>query len=91
MQAKRWEASVGRPVVQACAGSLDGQRVRKGISITTSQFTSEAKDFVSRIDKKIVLIDGEQLAQLMIEHGIGVTEVARYEIKKVDLDYFEGS
>jgi restriction system protein len=89
IQAKRWEGNVGRPVVQAFAGSLEGQRARKGVLITTSQFTQDAKDYVSRIEKKIVLIDGDQLAQLMIDHGIGVAEVANYTVKKIDLDYFE--
>ncbi len=88
IQAKRWESTVGRPVVQAFAGSLEGQRARKGVLITTSQFSQDAKDYVTRIEKKIVLIDGEQLAQLMIEHGTGVTEIASYTIKKVDGDYF---
>lgn len=88
VQAKKWEGTVGRPVVQSFSGSLDGQRAKRGVLITTSQFSPEAKDYVSKIDKKIVLIDGEQLAQLMIEHGIGVTEVASYTVKKVDSDYF---
>ena len=88
IQAKRWEGTVGRPAVQAFAGSLEGQRARKGVLITTSQFSQDAKDYVSRIEKKIVLIDGEQLAQLMIDHGIGVAEVATYTVKKIDLDYF---
>jgi len=89
IQAKRWEATVGRPIVQAFAGSLEGQKARKGVLITASQFSQEAKDYVNRIEKKIVLIDGEQLAQLMIDHGIGVTEVASYTVKKVDHDYFD--
>lgn len=89
VQAKRWEGTVGRPVVQAFAGSLEGQRARKGVLLTTSQFSQDARDYVSRIEKKIVLIDGEQLAQLMIDHGIGVAEVASYAVKKADLDYFE--
>jgi len=88
VQAKRWEDTVGRPVVQAFAGSLEGQRARKGVLITTSQFSQDARDYVTRIEKKIVLIDGEQLAQLMIDHNIGVTEVASYVVKKADLDYF---
>nr|WP_017552374.1 restriction endonuclease [Heyndrickxia coagulans] len=67
IQAKRWEGSVGRPVVQAFAGSLEGNRARKGVLITTSRFTEEAKDYVKRIEKKIVLIDGETLAELMID------------------------
>jgi restriction system protein len=88
LQAKRWEATVGRPVVQAFAGSLEGQRARKGVLITTSQFSQEAKEYVSRIEKKIILIGGEELAQLMIDHGIGVTEVRTYSVRKMDLDYF---
>ncbi len=78
VQAKRWDGTVGRPVVQAFAGSLEGQRARKGVLITTSQFSQDARDYVSRIEKKIVLIDGEQLAQLMIDYGIGVAEVVSY-------------
>ena len=88
IQAKRWEGTVGRPVVQTFAGSLEGQRARKGVLITTSQFSQDARDYVNRIEKKIVLIDGEQLAQLMIDHDIGVTEEERYIVKKIDLDYF---
>jgi restriction system protein len=88
IQAKRWDSTVGRPVVQAFAGSLEGQRARKGVLITTSQFSPDARDYVSKIEKKIVLIDGEQVAQYMIDFGVGVTEVAAYVVKKVDLDYF---
>jgi restriction system protein len=88
IQAKRWEGTVGRPVVQGFAGSLEGFRARKGVLITTSSFTKDAKDYVDRIEKKIVLIDGEQLAQYMIDYGIGVAEVATYTVKKADLDYF---
>lgn len=88
IQAKRWENSVGRPIVQAFAGSLEGFRARKGVLITTSAFSRDARDYVERIEKKIVLIDGEQLAQFMIDYGIGVAEVATYSVKKADLDYF---
>lgn len=88
IQAKRWEGTVGRPIVQGFAGSLEGQRARKGVLITTSQFSQDAKEYVSRIEKKIVLIDGEQLAQYMIDFGVGVAEEATYVIKKVDSDYF---
>lgn len=89
IQAKRWEGTVGRPVVQTFAGSLQGVRARKGVLITTSTFSKEARDYVERIDSKIVLIDGEQLAQYMIDFGIGVNEVATYTIKRVDTDYFD--
>ena len=88
IQAKRWEGSVGRPLVQAFAGSLEGRRARKGVLITTSSFTQDAKQYVQVIEKKIVLIDGDELAQLMIDHGVGVTDVASYTIKKMDIDYF---
>ncbi|MBI3184002.1 MAG: restriction endonuclease [Myxococcales bacterium] len=88
IQAKRWTNTVGRPVVQAFAGSLEGQRARKGVLISTSDFSREARDYVRQNEKKIVLIDGAELARLMIDHGIGVTEIATYTVKKLDLDYF---
>lgn len=89
VQAKRWTNVVGRPVVQAFAGSLEGFRARKGVLITTSDFTSDALDYVQKIEKRIVLIAGKQLADLMIEHNIGVNVVQRYEVKRLDSDYFE--
>jgi restriction system protein len=88
VQAKRWERTVGSPDVQAFSGSLDGQKARKGVMITTSQFSQEARDFVKMIEKRIILIDGERLTQLMIDHDVGVTKVAEYVVKKVDQDYF---
>lgn len=88
VQAKRWDSTVGRPVVQAFAGSLEGQRARKGVLITTSTFSKDALDYVTRIEKKIVLIDGEALADMMIDHGIGVATVSSYDLKRVDPDYF---
>lgn len=88
VQAKRWEGTVGRPEIQKFAGALQGQRARKGIFITTSGFSDEARDYVKHIDSKIILIDGQQLAKLMIEHNVGVSPVASYEIKKIDSDYF---
>lgn len=88
IQAKRWDTTVGRPEIQKFAGALQGQRARKGIFITTSEFSKEALDYVSRIDSKIVLIDGKALARLMIDFGVGVTSVATYEVKKIDSDYF---
>jgi len=91
VQAKRWKNgnTVGRPEVQAFAGSLEGHRARKGVFITTSKFTQDAIQYIQRIEKKIVLINGEELAQLMIDHNVGVTEVANYTVKKIDNDYFE--
>jgi restriction system protein len=88
LQAKRWEATVGRPEIQKFAGALQGQRARKGIFITTSDFSREAEEYAAKIENKIVLIDGEQLAQLLIDHNIGVTPVSNFEIKKIDSDYF---
>jgi restriction system protein len=88
VQAKRWQNNVGRPDVQAFAGSLEGERARKGVFITTSDFSNEARDYVKRIEKKIVLINGRQLAGLMVDFGIGVNTVSSYEIKRVDTDYF---
>jgi restriction system protein len=89
VQAKRWENTVSRPEIQKFAGALQGQRAKKGIFITTSDFTKEATEYAARIDNKIILIDGEQLAQLMIDYNIGVTPDKSYEIKRVDSDYFE--
>ena len=88
IQAKRWQGAIGRPEIQRFTGALIGQRARKGICITTSDFSREAREYVSHIDSKIVLIDGEQLAQLMIDFGVGVSVATVYEIKKVDSDYF---
>ena len=92
VQAKRWEQAVGREVVQAFAGSLMGHGASKGVLITTSNFTSGAREYAAKLSaNKIVLIDGEQLAELMLDFGIGVTEVAIYRIQRVDSDYFESS
>lgn len=89
LQAKRWEGTVSRPVVQGFAGALIGRKARKGILITTSSFSQQARDYANGIENlKIRLMDGEELAQLMIEHDVGVTEESRYIIKKIDLDYF---
>ena len=88
IQAKRWENPVGRPEIQKFAGALMGRKAKKGIFITTSQFTKEAIEYAEKIDSKIVLIDGEQLAQLMIDFDIGVSSIGSYVLKKVDNDYF---
>lgn len=89
VQAKRWKDTVGRPEVQSFAGSLEGHRARKGVFITTSQFSAEARDYVTRIEKKIILIDGKHLAGLSLEFGIGVEPVTTYKIQRIDTDYFE--
>ena len=88
IQAKRWDSTVGRPEIQKFAGALQGHRARKGVFITTSGFSGEAIDFISRIDSKIVLIDGAKLARHMIDHNVGVSASRSYEVKKVDSDYF---
>jgi len=89
IQAKRWEGSVGRPEIQKFAGALQGQRARKGVFITTSSFTKEAVEYASLIESKIILIDGEHLSKLMVEHNVGVSTVGMYEVKKLDSDYFD--
>lgn len=88
LQAKRWEGTVGRPEIQKFAGALQGHRAKKGIFITTSCFSNEALEYASKIDNKIVLIEGDHLAQLMIDNDIGVSKITTYELKKIDSDYF---
>ncbi|MBP5602407.1 MAG: restriction endonuclease [Treponema sp.] len=89
IQAKRWKGVVGRPEIQKFAGALLGQKASKGVFITTSTFTKEADDYASSVDRKVVLIDGEKLASLMIEHNVGISTVRTFEIKRIDSDYFE--
>jgi restriction system protein len=91
IQAKRWQSGnvVGRPEIHKFIGALVGQGAKKGIFITTSSFTKDALNFVPRNETKIVLIDGIQLSQLMIDYNLGVTLQHSYEIKKIDTDYFE--
>ena len=90
VQAKRWQAGViGRTDIQRFAGALHAQRARKGIFITTSNFSKAAAEYVQTIDPKIELVDGEQLAELMIEHNVGVSTMQTYEIKQVNNSYFE--
>ena len=88
VQAKRWEGVVSRPEVQKFAGALQGQRARKGVFISTSEFSREAANYAANIETKIILIDGSQLAELMIDHGAGVATEATFELKRIDLDYF---
>lgn len=89
IQAKRWESVVGRPEIQKFVGALAGQGAKKGIFITTSRFTIDARDYIPRNETKIVLIDGEHLANLLIDNDLGVSKQVVYEIKKIDLDFFE--
>lgn len=90
IQAKRWKPGnvVGRPELHKFVGALAGQGAKKGIFITTSNFTKEALDYTPKNETKIVLIDGEQLAQLMIDYNLGCTTQQIYELKKIDSDYF---
>jgi restriction system protein len=88
VQAKRWKDAVGRPEIQNFAGSLEGQRGRKGVFITTSNFTPGAREYVSRIEKKIILIDGAELARLCVEFGVGVVDQNAFVVKKLDTDFF---
>ena len=91
IQAKRWNADrlVGRPEIQKFVGALAGYGAKKGIFVTTSDFTREARDYIPRTDTKIVLINGQMLANLMIEYNVGVSDDIKYEIKKIDNDYFD--
>ncbi len=89
IQAKRWDSVVGRPEIQKFVGALAGQRAKKGVFITTAHFTKEAIEYALQMDTKIVLIDGEKLAQYMIDYNLGVSVQNTYEIKKIDSDYFE--
>jgi restriction system protein len=89
LQAKRYtENSVGRPDIQAFVGALEMKRARKGVFITTSRFSRDAIEYVNMIEKRVVLIDGVQLAELMIRHNLGVTVKETYQVKSLDSDYF---
>ncbi|MRS03413.1 restriction endonuclease [bacterium] len=88
LQAKRWEGSVGRPEIQKFVGALHGKRAKKGVFITTGKFSDDAQSYVTNIDPKVILIDGKMLADLMIDYGLGTNITAKYEIRKIDSDYF---
>lgn len=89
IQAKRWKANVGRPEIQNFVGALAGKKANKGIFITTSSFHDNASEYAAGLHNKVILIDGRRLAELMIEHGIGVSEEHTYDVKKIDSDYFD--
>ena len=91
IQAKRYKKDVivTRPSIQQFAGAMDGQKATKGVFITTSNYTKEAKNYAKDLNKKIVLIDGEQLSRYMIDYNVGVSVKKVYEIKRLDLDYFD--
>jgi len=88
LQAKRWTGNVSRPEIQKFAGALQGKRAKKGIFITTSDFTSEAREYAKNLDAKIVLVSGKELAELMWEHNVGLDHASTYELKKINIDYF---
>lgn len=90
VQAKRWESTIGRPEIQRFAGALQGQRARRGVFITMSGFSRDAVEYANSIESKIILIDGEKLVSLMVDHDVGVSTTGVYEIKRVDSDYFDG-
>jgi restriction system protein len=89
LQAKRWEGTVGRPEIQKFVGALHGKRARKGVFITTGTFSDEALTYVQNIDPRVVLIDGQQLAEFMIDFDVGVAVERTYALKRVDSDFFE--
>ena len=91
IQAKRYkfDNTVGKPQIQQFSGALDEQKATKGVFITTSSYSKEAKQYVEKLNKKIVLIDGQELARYMIEYNVGVSIKQVYEIKRIDSDYFE--
>jgi restriction system protein len=90
IQAKRWDnTSVGRPDIQSFVGALDGKHATKGIFITMSTFATTATEYVKTISKKVILIDGEQLAEYMIDYGLGVSTLRSFDLKRIDNDYFD--
>ena len=89
IQAKRWANTVGRPDIQRFVGALHGQRAAKGVFITTSSFSREAIQYADNVTPRVILVDGPELAVLMMDHDVGVSVATRYEIKRIDLDYFD--
>jgi len=88
LQAKRWAGTVGRPEIQKFVGALHGKRAKKGVFITTGTFSSDARSYVESINPKVILIDGKSLAELIIDYGLGTNIIAKYEIRRIDSDYF---
>jgi restriction system protein len=88
LQAKRWDGTVGRPEIQKFVGALHGKRAKKGVFLTTGKFSDDAYEYVSRIEPKVILIDGRSLANFMIDLSLGTTTTAIYEVKRIDSDYF---
>lgn len=88
VQAKKWDATVGRPVIQGFVGALQGARASKGIIFTASNFSREAQEYAATVSPRVVLVDGERLAALMIDNNVGVSERETYSMKRVDAAYF---
>ena len=89
VQAKRWQGNVGRKEIQSFVGALAGKQANKGVFITTSEFVDSARKYAQSVSQKVILINGNRLAELMIEHNVGVSKVRSIDIKRVDSDYFE--
>ena len=89
VQAKKWANNVQRPDIQRFFGALHGQGATRGLFITTSDFSPQAREYADTVTPRVILVDGGQLADLMIDHSVGVTVEHAYEVKRVDLDYFE--
>jgi restriction system protein len=89
IQAKKWEKQVGRPEIQKFVGALQGKRAKKGVFITTSEFSKDAYDYVNNLDVAIILIDGEKLSQYMVENELGISLKNEYKVYSIDNDYFE--
>jgi restriction system protein len=88
VQAKRWQGAVGRPVVQGFVGALQGKRAQKGVLISSSSFSREAWQYAETVTPRVILVDGDRLASLMVEFDVGVSMMTRYALKRVDADYF---
>ena len=89
VQAKRWANPVGRPEIQRFFGALHGRRASKGVFITTSTFTREAREYASDVTPRVILVDGHELAELMVDYGVGVTTSNTYTLVRIDRDYFD--
>ncbi len=90
IQAKRWDnTTVGRPEIQKFVGALHGKKAKKGVFLTTSTYTKEARQYVEELETKVILIDGAKLAELMFDYEVGVSTESSYVVKRVDLDFFE--
>jgi restriction system protein len=90
IQAKRWDnITVGRPEIQKFVGALYGKKAKKGIFITTSSFSKDAREYADALESKVILIDGAQLAELMFDYSVGVATVNSYVVKRIDSDFFE--